>query len=125
MPLGKKLKKLFVADGEEGLPKKDLPVVSIEEEETIKELLKPPKKKIVKTMIVDYEEVRKIIPHVQAGDLVIIDLRKMLSKPNDLQKVAHKIEGIATASESVVVRISGCEAHLMIIPSDMEIHKLD
>lgn len=119
-----KLRKLFVDDEDEGLPKKDVPVVSIDEEQTIKELLKPPKKKIVKTEIKTYEDVRKIIPHVQASDVVIVDLRKMLSKPNELQKIAHKIEGIATASEAVVLRISGCEAHLMIIPSDMEIQKI-
>lgn len=121
-----RLKRIFIADDDDaGLPKKDLPVVSMEEEEAIKELLNPPKKKIVKINIKSYEDVRKIIPHAQSNDVIIIDLRKLLNKPNDLQKIAHKIEGIATAANAVVIRISGCEAHLMMVPPDMEIHKID
>jgi len=124
MPFGK-LKKLFIEDDDEGLPKKNLPVVSLDEEETIKELLNPPKRKVVKITIRNTEDVRKMMPFAQSNDLIIIDLRKMMNKPNELQKVAHKIEGIATATGAVVVRISGCDAVLMMVPGDMEIHKIE
>jgi SepF-like predicted cell division protein (DUF552 family) len=120
-----KIKKLFI-DEEEDTVRGDVPIVPINEDDTrenINSLLQPPKKKIVKVVIKSAEDIRKVVDHARAGDLMIIDMRAFRKEPPKIQAIAERIMGIATSTGATIMRISGCDLHLIMVPNDMDVLK--
>lgn len=120
-PKGKPLKS--IGREIEGTLRTDIDVIPLEEDELAKELVKPEIRYIKKIVVTSYTDLERISEEIQEGNIVIVDLTPLESKPEILEKVAEQIKGMIQALGGDLAKISKYEIKLIVTPPDIKIYR--
>ena len=106
-----------------GTSRADIDVIPLEEDELAKALVKPEIRYIKKIVVTGYTDLGKISEEIQEGNIVIVDLTPLESKPETLEKMAEQIKGMVHALGGDAAKISKYEIKLIVTPPDIKIYR--
>ncbi|MDK2914711.1 MAG: uncharacterized protein PWQ79_1626 [Thermococcaceae archaeon] len=101
----------------------DIDVVPLEEDVIAAELVKPQIRYVRKIVVTSYSDLERISDELQGGNIVIVDLGPLESRPDLIEKVAEQIKGMVNALDGQAARICRHEIKLLLVPSDIKIAK--
>ncbi len=101
----------------------DVDVIPLEEDVIAKEIVKPQVRYVRKIVVTSYTDLERISEELQQGNLVLVDLGPLESRPEILEKVVEQIKGMVNALEGTAAKICKKEIKLLLTPSDVKISK--
>jgi len=107
----------------ESTPRHDIDVVPIEEDVLAKEILKPQVRYLKKITVTSYSDLEKISEELHEGNIVLVDLTPLESRPDVLEKVAEQIKGMVNALGGQAAKVCKYEIKLILLPEDIKIFK--
>ena len=112
-----------IGKGVKDTSRADIDVIPLEEDELAKALIKPEIRYIKKIVVTGYTDLGKISEELQEGNIVIVDLTPIESKPETLEKMAEQIKGMVHALGGDAAKISKYEIKLIVTPPDIKIYR--
>ena len=107
----------------EVVPRRDIDVVPLEEDVIAAELVKPQIRYVKKIVITSYSDLERISEELQEGNVVLVDLTPLESRPDLIEKVAEQIKGMVNALGGQAAKICKQEIKLLLVPADIKIAK--
>jgi len=116
-------KKAPAAVKKEVTPRRDIDVVPLEEDVLAVELVKPQVRYVKKVVVTSYSDLERISEELQSGNVVLVDLTPLESRPDLIEKVAEQLKGMVNALGGQAAKICKHEIKLLLVPSDIKIAK--
>ncbi|WP_457751069.1 cell division protein SepF [Thermococcus sp.] len=116
-------KKVPASVKKEVAPRRDIDVVPLEEDVIAVELVKPQIRYVKKIVVTSYSDLERISEELQEGNIVIVDLTPLESRPDLIEKVAEQIKGMVNALGGQAAKICKHEIKLLLVPADIKIAK--
>ncbi len=107
---------------EESAPS-DVEVIPLEEDVIAKEIVRPKVIYVKKIIIMNYSDLERVSEELQQGNLVLVDLSSLESKPEILAKIVEQIKGMVSAIGGSAAKICRKEIKLLLTPADVKIAK--
>ncbi len=116
-------KKVPASVKKEVAPRRDIDVVPLEEDVIAVELVKPQIRYVKKIVVTSYSDLERISEELQEGNVVLVDLTPLESRPDLIEKVAEQIKGMVNALGGQAAKICKHEIKLLLVPADIKIAK--
>lgn len=116
-------KKVPTSVKKEVAPRHDIDVVPLEEDVIAVELVKPQIRYVKKIVVTSYSDLERISEELQEGNVVLVDLTPLESRPDLIEKVAEQIKGMVNALGGQAAKICKHEIKLLLVPADIKIAK--
>jgi len=118
-----KSKQRAIKEKVEGSVPSDVDVIPLEEDVIAKEIVRPQIRYVKKIIIMNYSDLERVSEELQQGNLVLVDLSSLESKPEILEKIVEQIKGMVSALGGTAAKICKKEIKLLLTPSDVKIAK--
>jgi len=116
-------KKVPASVKKEVAPRRDIDVVPLEEDVIAVELVKPQIRYVKKIVVTSYSDLERISEELQEGNVVLVDLTPLESRPDLIEKVAEQLKGMVNALGGQAAKICKHEIKLLLVPADIKIAK--
>ncbi|NPA47126.1 MAG: cell division protein SepF [Thermococci archaeon] len=118
-----KQRKAQVREKVEGSVPSDVDVIPLEEDVIAKEIVRPQIRYVKKIIVMNYSDLERVSEELQQGNLVLVDLSALESRPEILEKIVEQIKGMVSAVGGTAAKICKKEIKLLLTPSDVKIAK--
>ncbi|WP_372816058.1 cell division protein SepF [Pyrococcus kukulkanii] len=103
--------------------KSDVELVPVEEDAIVKEIIKPKVIYVKRIKIATYNDLKVVSDEVTAGNIVIVDLSPLVSKPDIFEKVAEQIKMSASTFGWDIAMVCKDPPKILVTPQDIKIVK--
>ncbi|ASJ16183.1 hypothetical protein A3L04_03360 [Thermococcus chitonophagus] len=117
----KKTKPITSIKGKVTEEKSEVELVPVEEDKIVKEIIKPKVIYVKRVKISTYNDLKIVSDEVSAGNIVIVDLSPLISKPEILSKVAEQVKMSATTFGWDIAMVCKDPPKILVTPQDIKI----